>query len=242
MDTTLSITCVLTWVNLIVIEQLQFFHYKSPNSLLNLINNPREIINTTHIIKKYQHTMRTISSKWGFIFLSLLAIIALFYSQPISAANKKRPISPCKRFVVHYHDVMFNGTNSVNATAAVVVNDTALSQTKFGKFVVFDDKMTYDENLSSPEAARAQGFYIYDIKESYGAWFAFSLIFNSTEHKGTLNLLGADLMAEKTRDLSVVGGTGDFFMARGIASVETDSFEGFRYFRLKMDIKLYECY
>lgn len=49
-------------------------------------------------------------------------------------------------------------------------------------------------------------------------------------------------MMEKTRDFSVVGGTGDFFMARGIATIQTDTSQGDYYFRLKMDIKLYECY
>ncbi|XVF53006.1 hypothetical protein PTKIN_Ptkin05aG0063800 [Pterospermum kingtungense] len=32
--------------------------------------------------------------------------------------------------------------------------------------------------------------------------------------------------AHKTRDISVVGGTGDFFMHRGVATLITDSFEG----------------
>jgi hypothetical protein len=54
--------------------------------------------------------------------------------------------------------------------------------------------------------------------------------------------MGADLMSEKTRDISVVGGTGNFFMARGIATLRTDVLEGLYYFRLRMDIKLYECY
>jgi hypothetical protein len=54
--------------------------------------------------------------------------------------------------------------------------------------------------------------------------------------------MGADLMAEKTRDISVVGGTGDFFMARGVATLRTDSYEGLYYFRLQVDIKLYDCY
>ncbi|KAK9276111.1 hypothetical protein L1049_005642 [Liquidambar formosana] len=46
----------------------------------------------------------------------------------------------------------------------------------------------------------------------------------------------------KTRDISVIGGTGDFFMARGIATLMTDAFEGEVYFRLRVDIKLYECW
>lgn len=59
-----------------------------------------------------------------------------------------------------------------------------------------------------------------------------------------LNLIGAaDLMAEKMRDLSIVGGTGDFFMARGVATISTtDSFKDLYYYRSKMEIKLYECH
>ncbi|KAL8053936.1 hypothetical protein ABFX02_05G105800 [Erythranthe guttata] len=83
--------------------------------------------------------------------------------------------------------------------------------------VVFDDPLTENGHLRLPEAARAQG-----------AWFAYTVIFNTTQYKGNLNIMGADPLPEKTRDLSVVGGTGDFFMARGIATFKTG--------------ELYECY
>lgn len=46
-------------------------------------------------------------------------------------------------------------------------------------------------------------------------------------------------MTEETRDVSVVGGTGDFFMAGGVATFKTEEFQGEAYFR-EMDIKLYE--
>ncbi|VAH43438.1 unnamed protein product [Triticum turgidum subsp. durum] len=112
--------------------------------------------------------------------------------------------------------------------------------------VVFDDPVTEGQALpvgaEEEPAARAQGFYFYDGKGFFNAWFAFSLVFNSTAHRGTLNLMGADLMGEETRDISIVGGTGDFFMARGVATIHTDAIEGLYYFRLQMDIKLYECY
>ncbi|KAL8103151.1 hypothetical protein AgCh_027622 [Apium graveolens] len=150
---------------------------------------------------------------------------------------------PCKRLVLYFHEVMFNGTNTENATAAVVTNATGhFGDFKFGLLVIFDDPMTKDQNLLSSPVARAQGFYFYDMKSTYNAWFSFTLVFNSTEHVGTINIMGADIMDAKTRDLSVVGGTGDFFMTRGIATFSTDTFEGFSYFRIKMDIKLYECY
>ncbi|KAF8668876.1 hypothetical protein HU200_052079 [Digitaria exilis] len=161
---------------------------------------------------------------------------------------------PCKRMTAYYHDILYNNrfnNDTANATSASVTKPSpALStssssngnSTFFGMLVVFDDLMTSEQALTSEPVARAQGFYFYDRKEAYNAWFAFTLVFNSTSYKGTLNLMGADLMAEETRDLSVVGGTGDFFMARGVATVSTDATEGFFYFRLKMDIKLYECY
>ncbi|GKB89913.1 dirigent protein 5-like protein [Tanacetum coccineum] len=143
---------------------------------------------------------------------------------------------------IYYHDILFNGTNAANATSAAAVNHTQLGNFKHGMLVIFDDPITKDTHLLSPPIARAQGFYFYDMKTMYNAWFSYTLIFNSTEHKGTINIMGADMMMEETRDLSVVGGTGDFFMARGIATIRTDTLQGAYYFRLEMDIKLYECY
>lgn len=185
--------------------------------------------------------MRETSEKIACYFIMFLLIIITSQS---ALASKKlfSEQSPCKSFVLYYHDILFNGTDLANATSAIVANSTQLGNFKFGMFVVFDDPMTKDDKLLSPPVARAQGFYFYDKKNEYNAWFAYTLVFNSSEYKGTLNIMGADLMPEKTRDLSVVGGTGDFFMARGIATLETDTLQGDFYFRLKMDIKLYECY
>lgn len=93
---------------------------------------------------------------------------------------------PCKRFVLYYHDILFNGKNAENATSAISANATGLGSFKFGLLVVFDDPMTEDQNLLSSPVARAQGFYFYDMKTTYNAWFSYTLIFNSTEHVGTI--------------------------------------------------------
>ncbi|XAR70225.1 hypothetical protein NMG60_11027012 [Bertholletia excelsa] len=175
-----------------------------------------------------------------FLCLLLLSSSLLASSRPTVLNPKK----PCKRIVLYYHDTMFKGDNVANATAAIIANPngTGLGPFKFGKTVVFDDPLTTDNHFHSPPVARAQGFYFYDMKTTFNAWFAYSLIFNSTKYKGMLNIMGADMMDEPTRDLSVVGGTGDFFMTRGIATFKTDEVEGADYFRVQMDIKLYECY
>ena len=71
-------------------------------------------------------------------------------------------------------------------------------------------------------------------KEIFAARLGFSFVFNSTEHKGSIDFAGADPLMNKTRDISVIGGTGDFFMTRGIATLMADAFQGEFYFRLRV--------
>ncbi|KAI9173980.1 hypothetical protein LWI28_009786 [Acer negundo] len=164
------------------------------------------------------------------------------------AIAKKRQYKPCKQLVLYFHDVIYDGKNKGNATSLIVAapegsNLTTLAgDSHFGNIVVFDDPITLDNNFHSEPVGRAQGMYIYDTKNTYTAWLGFSFVFNSTDHKGSINFIGADPLMSKTRDISVVGGTGDFFMNRGVATLSTDAFEGNVYFRLRVDIKLYDCW
>ncbi|XP_050228870.1 dirigent protein 5-like [Mercurialis annua] len=175
--------------------------------------------------------------------LCFLLLIFLITSQFVQSHKKSlKHQKPCERFILYYHDILFDGKDVANSTSARITNATKLGDHVFGMMIVFDDPVTKDENLLSPPIGRAQGFYFYDKKSDYNAWMSFTLVFNSTEHQGTLNIMGADFMNEKTRDLPVVGGTGDFFMTRGIATIQTQASEGVKYFRLKMDVKLYECH
>ena len=183
------------------------------------------------------------------ITITVLALF-LFSSSSCSALpmGKKQKHKPCKQLVLYFHDILYNGKNAKNATSAIVAapegaNLTILApQFHFGNIVVFDDPITLDNNLHSNPVGRAQGMYIYDTKNTFTAWLAFSFSLNYTAYKGTINFVGADPILVKTRDISVVGGTGDFFMHRGVATIMTDAFEGEVYFRLRVDIKFYECW
>ncbi|GJN08534.1 hypothetical protein PR202_ga26468 [Eleusine coracana subsp. coracana] len=177
----------------------------------------------------------------------IMFVLLLLGMSGVAHSRRRRLVSsydaPCNRMTVYYHDILYNGENHANATSSAITQPTELSRsTYFGELVVFDDVVTAEQALSSEPVARAQGFYFYDKKGGFSSWFAFSLVFNSTAYRGTLELVGADVSVDKIRDISVIGGTGDFFMARGIATVSTDSYDGMYYFRLKMDVKLYECY
>ncbi|KAK9276775.1 hypothetical protein L1049_006311 [Liquidambar formosana] len=180
------------------------------------------------------------------------SIILLFFFMYLfmscAFAGKKKHYKPCKHLVLYFHDIIYNGMNAENATAAIVgapqgANLTKLAdQFHFGNVVVFDDPITLDNNLHSKPVGRAQGQYIYDTKNTFTAWLGFTFVLNSTDYQGTLNFMGADPIMQKMRDISVVSGTGDFFMHRGVATIMTDAFEGEVYFRLRADINLYECW
>ncbi|RAL51022.1 hypothetical protein DM860_005378 [Cuscuta australis] len=133
----------------------------------------------------------------------------------------KKAITPCKTLNFYLHDILYDGHNSHNATSAIVAapawaNRTVLgAQDCFGDVIVFNDPITLDNNLHSKPVGK---------------------------HRGTINFAGADPLMNKTRDISVIGGTGDFFMARGVATFITDAFEGVSYFRVHIIVNLYECW
>lgn len=176
-----------------------------------------------------------------------LILCLIFLSTSFAMPRKKSNHKPCKQLSFYFHDIIYNGHNSANATSAIVAardgfNRTVLAdQFRFGNIAAFDDPITLDNNLHSTPIGRAQGLYLYDGKNAFAAWLGFTFVFNNTDYQGTLNFVGADLMMYNTRDISVVGGTGDFFMHRGIATIITDAIEGKEYFRLRVDVKIFEC-
>ncbi|CAN1778400.1 Disease resistance response protein 206, partial [Linum perenne] len=151
---------------------------------------------------------------------------------------KKKSYKPYKELVLFFHDIIYNGNNKANATSAIVAGPEGSNVTiiaddfhfggnstkapisigllAFKNIVVFDDPITLDNKLYSPHVGRAQGMYIYDTKDTFTAWLGFTFCLNSKDHQGTINFMGADPIMNKTRDVSIVGGTGDFFMPRGL--------------------------
>ncbi|CAN1171669.1 Disease resistance response protein 206 [Linum perenne] len=176
-----------------------------------------------------------------------LFLIFFIYLSTTSSAKKKQ-YKPCKEMVLFFHDIIYNGHNKANATSAIVAGPEGSNRTvfddgfHFGNIVVFDDPITLDNNMHSPFVGRAQGMYLYDTKNTYTAWLGFTLCLNTTQHHGTINLVGADPILNITRDVSIVGGTGDFFMHRGVATVMTDAYQPDEYFMLRVDVKFYECW
>ena len=125
--------------------------------------------------------------------LLLFLLISSLNATPVRKRNRAQ--RPCKRLVFYFHDIIYNGKNAKNATSAIVgapawANKTILAgPNHFCDLVVFDNPITLDNNLHSTPIGRAQGIYVYDAKQTYSALLGFSFVFNSTKHKGSINLL-----------------------------------------------------
>ncbi|KAF5948536.1 hypothetical protein HYC85_014493 [Camellia sinensis] len=75
---------------------------------------------------------------------------------------------------------------------------------------------------NSPEIARGQGIHVTSSLDGANSHILISIVFTSNQYNGsTLEIHGRSLQAADVREVSVVGGTGEFKFARGIAKFET---------------------
>ncbi|KAJ4866781.1 Dirigent protein 12 [Raphanus sativus] len=108
-------------------------------------------------------------------------LVLLLLAATVSFDLKK----PCRCFVLYQHNIAYDSDNTDNATSATILNPLGLGNFLFGKFVIFDNPVTMDQNYLSKPVARAQGFFFYNKKSNFNIWVACTLVFNSTQHKGT---------------------------------------------------------
>ncbi|CAL1373523.1 unnamed protein product [Linum trigynum] len=185
--------------------------------------------------------------------LLILLVAATFFFTSSSATSrntdsKKKPLVPCKKLDLYFHDILYDGHNAANATSSIVASPVGGSGTRtalspsfhFGDVIVFDDPVTLDKNIHSTPVGRAQGSYIFDAKSTYSVWLGFAFVLNSADYKGCITFAGAEPVTLKTRDVPVVGGTGDFFMHRGIATTSDEVVDG--HLCVRVQIRFYECY
>ncbi|KAK4389218.1 Disease resistance response protein [Sesamum angolense] len=151
---------------------------------------------------------------------ALLLCLLISASSATTYSRKHRRRSPCRELTFFFHDVLFNGHNYHNATSAIVGSPQWGNRPR-GEAVQFRGRGGVrrpdngGQQLPRAPVGRAQGMYLYDQWSTYGAWLGFSFLFNSTQYVGTLNFAGADPLMNKTRDISVIGGTGDFSWLEG---------------------------
>ncbi|KAH7437570.1 hypothetical protein KP509_05G078900 [Ceratopteris richardii] len=104
-----------------------------------------------------------------------------------------------------------------NYTAVQSAQPPRKEPLSFGIIHTFDNPLTTAPNLGSKRVGRVQGYYG-DVGQSVLTLFLVqTFTYDDGKHRGTFSLVGVDVVTDEHKLSPVVGGTGDFSYARGIA-------------------------
>ncbi|KAG8371409.1 hypothetical protein BUALT_Bualt13G0084700 [Buddleja alternifolia] len=100
---------------------------------------------------------------------------------------------------------------------------TTLQKLMFGTMTVFDDELTEGHELGSGLVGKAQGFYISSSEDGTSQTMAFTVMFTSGSYADSLSFFGVHRTAVAESHLAIMGGTGKYVNAKGLAKVKTFS-------------------
>ncbi|KAI3717377.1 hypothetical protein L1987_68958 [Smallanthus sonchifolius] len=129
--------------------------------------------------------------------------------------------------LTHLHFYLHDLLSGSNPTVFRVAqsNITSTSPTAFGFIAMADDLLTTGPEPNSTVLGRAQGVYGSACLEEAGLLMTMNLVFTGADYNGsTLSLLGRNAVFHPYREMPIVGGSGTFRMARGVATVKTYDF------------------
>ena len=157
--------------------------------------------------------------------LTLMAVLCIiasaFLSGNVVEARRKPPNGP-DRFVFYFHNQVYNPVvnNSVFSSvySAPPLNLSQPNPFNFGVRSTFEAPITKGPSPNSTQIGVAQGVWVLDSKHYYALLHIFTATITSGKYKGTIAILGQEYEPLAVRYLPVVGGTGDFLAARGVAT------------------------
>ena len=136
-------------------------------------------------------------------FISLLAAIP-FSSEAATSAKETH-------LHLYFHEI--NGGPNSTTTIVAPLNSSASG---FGGAVAIDDALREGPEPTSKLIGRAQGILPAVSQEETTFLFAANFVFTEGEYNGsTLDVFGRAVPPSPTREWSIIGGTGQFKLARG---------------------------
>lgn len=124
----------------------------------------------------------------------------------------------------YFHDIL----SGQNPTAIRIAQapQTNNSSTFFGMLNMIDDPLTMGPDPTSKVVGRARGMYGSAGQMDFGLIMVLNYGFRDGIYDGSsFNLLSINRATESVREMSIVGGTGLFRLARGYAIAQTYKFD-----------------
>ncbi|XP_059655002.1 dirigent protein 22-like [Cornus florida] len=120
----------------------------------------------------------------------------------------------------YFHDLS-NG-KSPTAVQVAQANISYTSSTYFGAVNMMDDPLTVGPELSSKLVGRSQGLYGSACFAEIGMLMVANFVFTDGEYNGsTLAFMGRNAYMHEYREMSIIGGSGIFRLARGVVTLNT---------------------
>ncbi|KAL3814040.1 hypothetical protein ACJIZ3_015308 [Penstemon smallii] len=169
--------------------------------------------------------LRLILSYSTIISLLLASAVAQKEPKEVEKWFKKLPHTKEKVTKLHFyfHDVV-SGKNPTSVPVGRA-NSTFTSPTYFGLVSMIDNPLTTGPGPKSKVMGRAQGITGYASSEELCLLMTLNFVFTSGKYNGsTISVVGYNPINHMYREMPIVGGSGVFRLARGIATAETAKF------------------
>ncbi|KAL7118562.1 hypothetical protein ACP275_02G010400 [Erythranthe tilingii] len=178
-------------------------------------------------MRKQQHHMVLIISFFIVIICVLVDDSLAAEKGPKSVEKWFKKLHTAKEKVTklqfYFHDVV-SGSNPT-AVPVAQANATFKSPTLFGLVSIIDNPLTVGPGPKSKIVGRAQGITGYTSSEEMCLLMTLNFVFTGGKYNGsTLSVVGSNPINQEYREMPVLGGSGVFRLARGVATAETAKF------------------
>ncbi|XP_073146757.1 dirigent protein 21-like [Henckelia pumila] len=163
------------------------------------------------------------------LLLSLATILGIAYGIPTSPDSLEKwfktgyPVKESVTRLQFYVRDVFSPPPPTNIVVAGA-NSTSSSPTSFGLVAVLDDPVTIGPEPDSKIIGRAQGIIVFSSLEETSLHMSLTIVFTDGKYNSsTISFVGRNAYLTKLRQISIVGGTGAFALARGVTFINTVS-------------------
>ncbi|KAH7278237.1 hypothetical protein KP509_38G032000 [Ceratopteris richardii] len=155
------------------------------------------------------------------VLLIIIAHCGVQADHTSPSCKRKLPCGPSK-FLFYLHNTVYDKSvdnrQYFNSIYGLPPNISFPNPFGFGIMNIFEDPLTVGPSNTSKSLGKAQGFYVLDSFKEYTLFHIFTANITEGDFKGTVDIFGQVREADAVRYLTVVGGTGAFLGARGLAS------------------------